>query len=255
LTAPVINTVVKNSPDFAVDWVEGTDWGWADPAVYTTATSFIDCTGATSDGSTNGQYNLPAAATYMVNRGSLDSGDTGITAYVQTLHDGSVVAGGSYSHTGMTLTYHTKSVYGSEYEYSLQDDDFGATVTLGTAVTLAKMQGKAGGSGMWSSINNSVSWFLKASADTIMAQKVSCCDKSTAGKSLGRMYVDSFTFICHSDGSLNSLGLTRSNNTSSYSPSHEVKNIIGSLDYTTGTTSMNNGDYAIFIEGVFLVMT
>jgi hypothetical protein len=255
MAAPVINTVVKNAPNLQTNWVEGTDWGWADPYIGTQSTSYVDGGGTTSDNANNGQYNLPAEAIYIVNRGSLDCNHNSYTAYVQTLHDGVIMAGGSYSNAGTTLRYHEKSLYGSKYEYSLQDNDFGYTLTLGTAVTVAKMQSRVNNAAYWSWSNNSVSWFLKSKADTLLADKISCCSKSTAGQNSGKMYVDSFTFICHGNGSLLNSGLYRYNNSEKYFPTHQVKNMIDGLNYNTGGTSILNGDYAIFIEGVFLEMT
>ena len=255
MAAPVVNTVIKNAPDLSTNWVEGTDFGWADPYIGTTSTSFVDSTGDTSDGASNGQYNLPAESIYIVNRGNLDNSMGDVWSYVQTLHDDVVMTGGGAQNQGTTITYHEKSLYGSKYIYSLQDDDFGYTLTLGTAVTVAKMQGRSSQAGQWCWSSNSVSWFLKSKADTLMADKISCCNKSQSGSNLGKMYVDSFTFICHGNGSLTSSGLVRRNNSTNYFPVHQVKNLISSLTYTTGGTSLNNGDYAIFIEGVFLEMT
>ena len=253
MTAPVINTVVKNAPDLSTNWVEGADWGWVNGGVQTNSTSFVDMTGSTSKSNTTGQNNLIAAESYYNTFSSLDNAHPSYTSYSNLLEDGVVVS--SWSNTGTTKNYSPWSRYGGKSTYSIQDNDFGAVVTLGVAVAVVKFQCRTNNASYWCNNQNTISWFLKSKADTILPDRINCVAESSVGQNSGRMYVDSFTFICHGSGSLSSSGLTRYNNNTTYFPTHQVKNIIGSLDYTTGGIANITGDYAIFIEGVFLVMT
>ena len=254
MTSPVINTVIKSAPDLSTNWVEGTDFGWFNAGTQTNSTSFVDMAGSTSDGDNDGQGSLNSnqcyyASTLILNHQIVDAG---YIAYCQAVWDGVVKE--THSTASNVATTFAWTIYGGQNTYSIQDEDYGSTQTL-AATTVAKFQARSSISPYWCYNKSSLSWFLKSKADTLFPDKISCCNKSASGQNSGRMYVDSFTFICHGEGTLTSSGLSRYNNNTNYFPTHQVKNVIGSLSYSTGGTSYLFGDYAIFIEGVFLVMT
>jgi hypothetical protein len=253
MAAPVINTVVKNAPNLATNWVEGTDFAWMDGGLGTRSTGFVDVTGGTSKNNSTGANNISGNECYVLQYNRLYQQHNSYWTYSKSIEDGVEVE--TKNNQGTANNYTPYSRYGAgKTTYSIQDNDFGETITL-NAATSQKFQGRSSNASYTAYVYTSISWWNKAKADTLLADRISCCNKGADGSNSGKMYVDSFTFICHGNGSLTSSGLSRFNNNAKYFPTHQVKNMIDGLNYTTGGTSNFSGDYAIFIEGVFLEMT